>query len=62
MASGVALKAHSDASYLSESLSRIIVGVFFYLGGTNEYNNQPNGVIMVISIIMRNVISSAAEA
>ena len=29
---------------------------------TNKYNNRPNGAIMVIPDIMRNVISSSAEA
>ena len=32
------------------------------MGGTNEDNNRPNGEIMVTSTIMRNVMSSAAEA
>ena len=32
------------------------------MGGTSEDNNQPNGVIMVISNIMRNVMSSAEDA
>ena len=32
------------------------------MGGTNEDFNQPNGSIMAISTIMRNVMSSAEEA
>ena len=32
------------------------------MGGTNEDVNQPNGAIMVISTIMQNVMSLAAEA
>ena len=32
------------------------------MGGTNEDKTQPNGSIMVISTIMRNVMSSVAEA
>ena len=61
-ASGVGIKARSDASYFSESQARSRAGDFFYVVGTNEYSNQPNGEIMVISTIMRNVMSSAAEA
>ena len=32
------------------------------MGGISEDSNRPNGVIMVISTIMRSVLSSAAEA
>ena len=56
------LKAHSDASYLSESLARSRAGGFLYMRGTNEDNNRPNGSIIVILTIMHNVMSSAAEA
>ena len=31
------------------------------MGGTKEDNNQPNGSIMVISTIMRNLMSSTVE-
>ena len=56
------LKAHSDASYFSESQARSRARAFFYMGGISEDSNRPNGVIMVISTIMRSVLSSAAEA
>ena len=55
------LKAHSDTSYLLESLERSRQGGGFYMGVTNEDNNQQNGAIMVILAIIRNVISLAAE-
>ena len=32
------------------------------MGGTNEDINRPNGEIMIISTIMRNIMSLAAEA
>ena len=60
-ASWMVTKAHSGASYLSESLSRIRAGSFFYMGGTNEDTNRPNREIMIISTITCNVMSSAAE-
>ena len=61
-ASGMVLKAHSDASYFSKSQTRNRAGAFTYMGGANEDSNRSNGSIMVISTIMRNVVSSAAGA
>ena len=63
-ASEMVLYVHSDASYLSEPKARSRVGGFFYLGNKNEPNNNPhpNGPIHIESKIMKNVMSSAAEA
>ena len=59
--SRMVLKAHSAVLYLLESLERSRQGGGFYMGGKNEDNNQRNGSIMVISAIMCNVMSLAAE-
>ena len=56
------LKAHSDTSYFPESQARRRARGFFYTVGANEDSSQTNGAIMVISTIMRNVMSSAVEA
>ncbi|MGL5937077.1 MAG: Ty1/Copia family ribonuclease HI, partial [Cetobacterium sp.] len=58
------LYIHSDASYLSEPKARSRVGGFFYLGNKNEptNNSHPNGAVHIESRIMKNVMSSAAEA
>ena len=61
-ASGMMLRAHSDASYLSELQCRSRSVGFFYMGNATNYLSQPNGVIMVISTIMRNVILLEVEA
>ena len=63
-ASDMILHIHSDASYLSEPKARSRVGGFFYLGNKDESNDNPhpNGPIHVESRIMKNVMSSAAEA
>ncbi|MGL5499878.1 MAG: Ty1/Copia family ribonuclease HI, partial [Plesiomonas shigelloides] len=66
IASDMQLKVFSDASYLSEPKARSRVGGYFYLGGKED--PQPgnienlNGAIHIESNIMRNVMSSAAEA
>jgi len=57
------LRIHSDASYLSEAQARSRAGGHFYLG--DKPSNKPekgNGAILTTSIIMKNVMSSAAEA
>ena len=61
-ASSVILKEHSDASYFSESQERSRAGGYFYMGGTNGDISRPNGTIMVILTIMRNVMLSAEES
>ena len=59
---GMVIKAHSDKSYFLESQARSRPGSFLYMVGANKYRNRPNGAIMVISTIMRNVMSLAAES
>ena len=60
-ASDMILKIHSDASYLSETEARSRVGGYFFLGNKDE-TLQRNGAIYVIAKIIKNVVSSAAEA
>ena len=36
--------------------------MFFYMGGAINDSNRPNGAIMVILTIIRNLMSSAEEA
>jgi hypothetical protein len=62
-ASDMILRIHSNASYLSKAKARSRSGGRFYLG--DKSSNKPdvnNGAILTPSIIMRNVMSSAAEA
>jgi hypothetical protein len=62
-ASDMILRIHSDASYLSEAKARSRSGGHFYLG--DKDSNSPevgNGAILTTSTIIRNVMSSAAEA
>lgn len=59
--SNMILHAHSDASYLSESLSRSRVGGFLFLGNTDN-GSFVNAPIEQFSTILSVVVSSAAEA
>jgi hypothetical protein len=57
------LNTHSDASCLSEREAKNREGVFFYMGSnTYKANKLTNGAILVISIVLKHVMSSAAEA
>ena len=58
--SDMILHVHSDASYLSKPKARSRAGGHFYL--SNSTTPFSNGPIHTISSIMRNVMSSAAEA
>jgi hypothetical protein len=58
-ASNMKLFIHSDASYLSESLSRSRAGGFFYL---SDSEHDHNGGIGSLSQILPNVLASASEA
>ena len=60
-ASDMILKIHSDASYLSETEARSRVGGYFFLGNKDDTLNR-NGAIHIIAKIIKNVVSSAAEA
>jgi hypothetical protein len=57
------LNIHSDASYLSEIEAKSRAGGFFYMGSkTDKTNKLTNGSIFIISIVLKHVMSSAAEA
>jgi hypothetical protein len=62
-ASDIILKVHSNASYLSEARARSRATGHFYLG--DKQTNAPkrnNGALLTKSTIMKNVMSSAADA
>jgi hypothetical protein len=62
-ASGMILRIHSDASYLSENEAKSRAGGFFYIGSsTNTDKKLTNGAILIISKVLKHVVSSAAEA
>ena len=62
ISSGMILKIHSDASYLSEPKARSRVGGHFYLGDPPASKSDNNGAVHTTSTILRNVVTSAAEA
>jgi hypothetical protein len=62
-ASDMILHIHSDASYLSENEAKSRAGGFFYMGSNNKTDkNLTNGAILIISKVLKHVMSSAAEA
>jgi hypothetical protein len=62
-ASSMILHRHSDASYLSEKEAKSRAGGFFYMGSsTNTDKNLTNGEILIISKVLKHVMSSAAGA
>jgi hypothetical protein len=57
------LNIHSDASYLSEREAKSRAGGFFSLGiNIDSQNKLTNGAILIISKILKHLMSSAAEA
>ena len=60
-ASDMVLAAHADASYLSEPNARSRAGGHFFLSSNCQYPAN-NGAILSIARIIKNVMSSAAEA
>ena len=60
-ASDMILKIHSDASYLSEPEAKSRAGGYFYLGNKDD-SMQNNGAIHILAKIIKNVVSSVAEA
>jgi hypothetical protein len=54
------LHIHSYASYLSEREAKSRAGGFFYMGSTNK--KLTNGEILIISKVLKHVMSLAAEA
>jgi hypothetical protein len=62
-ASDMILHIHSDASYLSEKEAKSISGGFCYTGSsTNTDKKLTNGAILIISKVLKHVMSSGAEA
>jgi hypothetical protein len=62
-ASDMILHIHSDASYLTESEARSRAGGHHFLSDKpNSQPAKPNGPILNLAKILRNVMSSAAEA
>jgi hypothetical protein len=57
------LYIHRDASYISEKEAKIRAGGFFYMGRSADTANKlSNGEILIISTVLKHVMSSAAEA
>jgi hypothetical protein len=57
------LNIHSNASYLSEREAKSRGEGFFYMGSnTDKANILNNGAILIISTVLKQVMSSAAEA
>jgi hypothetical protein len=57
------LHIHSDVSYFSEREAKSRAGWLFYMGGkTDKTNRLANGAIMIISMVLKHVMSSEAEA
>jgi hypothetical protein len=62
-ASDMILHIYSDASYLSKKEAKSRAGGFFYMGSsTNTDKKHTNGAILIISTVLKRVMSSAAEA
>jgi hypothetical protein len=57
------LYIHSDACYLSEREAKSRAGGFFYMGNSADTAKKlTNGEILIISTVLKHVMSSAAEA
>jgi hypothetical protein len=57
------LHIHSDASYLSENEAKSRDGGYFYMGNTTKHDKKlTNGAMLIISKVLKHVMSSAAEA
>ena len=65
-ASDMILKAHVDASYLSELEGKSRAAGYHFLGNKYAPGNEPddeiNGPVAVVVTVLKNVVSSAAEA
>jgi hypothetical protein len=61
-ASDMILHTHSDASYLSENEAKSRAGGFFYMGSNTTTDKKlTNRAILIISKVLKHVMSSAAE-
>jgi hypothetical protein len=62
-ASDMILHIHSDASYLSGREAKSRAGGFFYMGNSADTANKlTNRAILIISTVLKHVMSSAEEA
>jgi hypothetical protein len=62
-ASDMILDIHIDASYLSENEAKSRSGGFLFMGSNNKTDKKlTNGEILIISKVLKHVMSSAAEA
>jgi hypothetical protein len=62
-ASDMILHIHSDDSYLSENEAKSRAGGFFYMGSDTKTDKKlTNGAILIISKVLKHVMSSVAEA
>jgi hypothetical protein len=61
-ASDMILHIHSDASYLSVSNARSRLGGLFFLGNKSFEQETPNGSILNVAAVIKNVVASAAES
>ena len=60
--SNMILAVHSDASYLTEPKSRSRAGGRFYMADGAEEDDPANGIVHNIAQVIRNVMTSAADA
>jgi hypothetical protein len=60
-ASDMVLAIHSDASYLSEPKARSRAGGHFFMSENDEFPTN-NGAVLNVAVLIKNVMSSAAEA
>jgi hypothetical protein len=57
------LYIHSDTSYISEREAKSREGGFFYIGNSADTaKTLTNGELLIISTVLKHVMSSAAEA
>jgi hypothetical protein len=61
-ASDMILNIHNDASYLSVSNARSRLGGLFLLGNKSPEQETPNGSILNVAAVIKNVVASAAES
>ena len=61
VASIMVLNIHSDASYLTEAKARSRAGGHFFMSNNEEFPEN-NGAVLNIAKIIRNVMTSAADA
>jgi hypothetical protein len=60
--SDMILHIHSDASYLSVSHARILLGGLLFCGDKPPNEDKLNGYILNVASIIKNMVASAAES